>query len=269
MIGLGRVGDIHVVTLYMCCWLWLYHPALLPECQWFRTRVVRYTTRMIRQRTLFRLLLTPSFSSGFFTFFVAAIVLGYSGWLFIQGDAIFYDYLFGAYGLHTFIWQNSVGLSSWYERFLASPLAYYLLVGGVALGVGVVIFTVLQAIGVIKSGARHLFEEAGSQEPIHRRAARELLLRLGLRIVSFVSWVVFIGFFVSSIMPFTIVLNQIGIRQWAEENHPLTGLFLSFLALLLFVLSLHVQIIFARLCLLRSRLFHANVVVEEAEAHEL
>ena len=224
---------------------------------------------MIHQRTLLRLLLTPSFVGGFFTIFVTVGILGYSGWLFLQGDKLFYDYLFGAYGLHTFIWKQSLGLSGWYQAFLASPQAYYLLVIGAALVVGITVFTLLQGFGVLKRNTREAIQDVESTEPGRRRAGRELLLRFGLRISSVIGWVIFAAFFVSSIVPFTIVLNQTGIHQWADEHHAFLGVLLSFLAGLLLALSIHIQVIFVRLCLLRPRVFHANIAIEEAEATEV
>jgi len=200
------------------------------------------------------------------TILVTGLVLGYSGWLFLRGDDIFYDYLFGAYGLHTFIWQSSLGLSAWYQAFLASPPAYYLLVGGAAVTVGVIMFTLLQVVGVLRNGTRHLLQEAGSNEPEHKRAAHELLLRLGTRVLGMVGWAGFAAFFVSSILPFTIVLNQTGIHYWADGGRRLIGFGASLAAVLLFAVALHLQVVFARLSFLRSRLFHASSAVEEAEA---
>jgi len=221
---------------------------------------------MLRQQTLLRLLLIPSFMSGFLTVFVTCLVLGYSGWLFLKGDNIFYNYLFGAYGLHTFIWQQSSGLSAWSEAFLSGPLAYYMLVGGAATAVGVAIFTLLHWIGMLKSSARELIQDVASQQASRKAAASELLERMAIRAVSVIAWAIFSAFFVSSIIPFAIVLNQVGVRLWAEQGNYGLGFGVSGLALLLLALTLHMHIVFARLCFLRPRIFNASSVIEEAEA---
>ena len=216
------------------------------------------------QRSLTRLLLTPSPTSGLIVFVITLGVLGYSGWLYISDNQIFYDYLFGAYGLKTFVWQNSLGFSIWTQTFLSSPLAYYLLVGGAAIAVGMIVFTVLQTAGVFVRGTAELIDQAQFKGPSQRTVMHELVSRLVLRITSLVGWAVYGAFFVSMLVPFSIVLNQIGIDRL--RGGAFYGAFASLGAILLLSLALHLHVVFARLSALRPRLFGGDAAIQEAEA---
>ncbi|HSX29233.1 MAG TPA: hypothetical protein VLE73_01595 [Candidatus Saccharimonadales bacterium] len=216
------------------------------------------------QRSLTRLLLTPSISSGLIVFAGSAVVLGYSGWLYISDNQIFYDYLFGAYGLKTFVWQNSLGFSVWTQAFLSSPVAYYLLVGGVAVAVGVAVFTVLQAAGVFVRGTAELIDQVEYKGPTRGNALREILSRLVLRVTSLIGWAVYAAFFVSMLVPFSIVLNQTGIEHLRSGTW--YGVFGCLGAYVLLALGLHLHVVFIRLTALRPRLFGGDDVIQEAEA---
>lgn len=216
------------------------------------------------QNSLLRLLLTPSILSGMGIFVIVLAVLGYSGWLYISDNQIFYDYLFGAYGLKTFVWQNSLGFSVWSQAFLSSPLAYYMLVGGVAVIVGVAVFTVLQAAGLFVRGTAELIDQAQYRGPTHKAAMRELVSRLVLRITGVFGWAVYAAFFVSSLVPFSIVLNQMGIEALRQGSAPGALACVGAFALLAFAFHLHV--VFVRICVLKPRLFGGDAAIEEAEA---
>lgn len=220
----------------------------------------------MNQHSLLRLLLTPSILSGTVIFIVALVALGYSGWLYISDNQIFYDYLFGAYGLKTFVWQNSLGFSAWSQAFLSSPIAYYFLLGGVALMGGITVFTLLQAAGVFVRGTAELIDQAQYKGPTHKAAMHELLSRLTLRITGLVGWAVYAAFFVSSLVPFSIILNQMGIEQ-LRQGIPY-GALACIGAISLLFLALHLQVVFMRICALRPRLFGGDAAIEEAEAIE-
>ncbi|HSX31875.1 MAG TPA: hypothetical protein VLF43_01315 [Candidatus Saccharimonadales bacterium] len=215
-------------------------------------------------RSLTRLLLTPSITSGVLTVAIALGVLGYSGWLYISDNQIFYDYLFGAYGLKTFVWQNSLGFSIWSQNFLSSPLAYYLLVGGAAITVGVAVFTVLQTTSGFVRGTAELIDQAQFKGPSQRSALRELVSRLVLRTTALIGWAVYMAFFVSMLVPFSIVLNQMGIDR--IRNGAFYGILATIGAFAVLVLALHLHTVFLRLTALRPRLFGGDDAIQEAEA---
>lgn len=212
-----------------------------------------------------RLLLSPSFCSGAVVLLVAIGILGYSGWLYISNNLIFYNYLFSAYGLYNYLWQGTRAVSDWYTVFLSSSTAYYLLVGGVAVCMGLAVFTVLQIGSLLLRGSVLLWQEAHLSGATHRQTTRLLLSRLGLRMLAVIGWAVYGAVFVSSILPAALVGNQAGIEllrggQWS-------GAGLCAAVFVGFCLALHLHVVFARLAMLRLRVFGGSQAIEAARAH--
>ncbi|HSW66226.1 MAG TPA: hypothetical protein VLI54_03755 [Bacillota bacterium] len=220
----------------------------------------------MHDRRFTKLLLLPSLSSGTIVCLLGLIILGYSGWLFIRENQLFYNYLFGAYGLETFAWQTNVAGSIWNQRFLSSPLAYYALVGAAATAVGITIYALLQGIPLLFGRTRWLVGSVRATGSRHNEAL-EQLARLVLRIISLGGWGLFTAFFVSTVVPFCVVLTQFGIGN-LQGDRPF-GWVQLVTALVLFIASLHLHVVFMRLCLLRPRVFGGASAIEEAEAHSL
>jgi len=216
------------------------------------------------KRPLLRLLLTPSIMSGLTVVAIVGIVLGYSGWLYIGHNFIFYNYLFGAYGLYTYVWQSTLGLSDGYQAFLGSSAAYYLIVGGAALCAGLIVFTTLQIGSLAFKGTALLWKEKHAQGLNHQQTARLLLSRLGVRLLSIAGWAVYSSFFVSSLVRVAIIINQTGMQYLHDGNG--LGLVLCLGSILFFCLTLHMHVVFARLAFLRPRLFGGDHAIEVAEA---
>ena len=216
----------------------------------------------MRQRQLFKLLILPSYGSGIATFVVSLVFLGYSAWLFISNNQLFYGAIFGPYGVKTLVWQNSLALNSWQQLLFSSSIAYYIALLGVAIIVGMTVFTVLQAFGFLVRGSSELLHEALD---VRRRTSRELFYRLALRVVAIVGWGMYLSAFFSSILPTILSANQVGIeRIQAQEYFGAVDSIGAFLGL---ILALHMHVIFLRTVLLKARVFGGedDVVVAEAE----
>ncbi len=196
---------------------------------------------------------------------VTGAVLGYSGWLYISDNQIFYNYLFGAYGLYNYFWQDTVALSDWYRSFLHSSAMYYLIVGAAAICAGLIVFTLMQIGSVLRRGVTLLWRETHSQNGAHQGLVKYLLYRLGLRIITIAGWVVYSVFFVGTLVSIPIVGNQAGIELFRKGDW--TGIFFCLGAFLFFCVILHMHIIFGRLVFLRPRIFGGGQAIEEAESH--
>lgn len=213
---------------------------------------------------LTRLLLLPSFLSGAFMFCWALFLVTYNGWLYLSEQQLFYDYLFGMHGLKTYIWQYSQNVTAWQTSFLGSPAAYYALVGAAATAAGLVVYCVLQLSGIVSHNIGEGLEELRGKAGIRKTVARELLTRLGLRLLSIICWGFYAAFFFSTMAPFLSVLNRVGIDL--INNNQLYGLGVCFGVLLLLFFSLHLHIVFMRLVFLRPRVFGGDRVIEEVKA---
>lgn len=216
------------------------------------------------ERRLLRLLLTPSVLSGAVTVGIASVVVAYSGWTYISQNLLFYDALFGAYGFQTFLWQVSNEQMGWRQAFLGSPIAYYLLVAGFALIGGLIVYVALESLRALLGNASILKIGRGRVvSRIGEHKLHELWLRLGLRIVGLVGWTVYIVFFVSTIVGLAITLTETGMAH-LETNPGITVAYCAS-ALAALTITLHMHVVFLRLCMLRPRVF-GDSAIEEAEA---
>lgn len=218
------------------------------------------------QQRLLRLLLLPSLISGSAVTGIALAVLGYSAWLYIGENQLFYNYLFGVYGLKTYVWQLSVGATAWDRSLLGSPLAYYMLVGAAASAAGLLVYTLLQWLSLSFSQGRLLWRELHTSGQDHRQIAKGLLARLGLRTTALVGWGVYAAAFFSIVVPFCIILNQNGVDRIHAGAQ--AGWLSSLGALAILLLTLHLHIVFLRLVFLRPRLIGGDKAIAEAEAGE-
>jgi hypothetical protein len=191
-------------------------------------------------------------------------ILGYTTWLYLSNSQMLYDTLFGSYGLQQFIAQNTEGLMSWQKVFLASPLAYYFLVGGVAIAAGMTVFTVLQVFGSLFRNTSSFVRQAVGGRSGRLALWGELFARLSIRLLSLVGWAVYAAAFISMILPFTVLLNQSGIERLHQSDY--TGAALCVAAFLLLFASMHLHVIFGRILMLRPRVFGGDAEIAAAEA---
>ena len=213
---------------------------------------------------LIRLLLLPSLFSGMLTVFLAALFVGYHTWLYVDEQKLFYNFLFGLYGLKTYIWQYSQSVTVWQGAFLGSPAAYYALVGAAATVVGLVVYFLLQLLSLALHGIGAGWTLLHVPGTASKAAVAELLARLGLRAVTLICWGLYAAFFFSTTLPFVVVLNRVGV-DLIDTSKPI-GLLYGFGAFIVLAILLHLHIVFMRLAFLRPRLIGGDRAIMEAEA---
>jgi hypothetical protein len=219
----------------------------------------------MNQSSLFRLLVRPSFMSGIAVLLTTLGVLGYTSWLYLSNSHILYDTVFGSYGLQDFITQNTDGLMTWQKVLLGSPIAYYFLVGGVAVAAGLIVFTVLQIFSSLFRTTSSYVRQAVDGKTSRSAAWGELFTKLYIRILALVGWAVYAAAFTSMILPFSILLNQTGVEGLHQNNY--IGAGLCVVAFVLLLAALHLHILFARLIVLRPRIFGGDAEIAAAETH--
>jgi len=217
----------------------------------------------MNQSRLLRLLFQPSLSSGTLVLTLSLAVVGSSAWAYMSSKELFYEYVFGAYGFKTYIWQQSAGLSAFRNTLLNSPAAYYVFVFLAATAVGLMVYAILQFLGLVFSW-RH-WSGLDALGPNRKVIARELTRRLCLRIVVLLSWSVFGACFFALLLPTVALMAETAVEHIQQGSVALGALTLS-AAVLVLALSLHLQVIFLRLVLLRPRVFWGARAAEEIEA---
>jgi hypothetical protein len=216
------------------------------------------------QSRLFRLLLQPSLFSGTIVFSLTAIIIGSNAWAYVSTKQLFYEYVFGPYGIKTYLWQQSVGIESTRNAVLTSPAAYYTFVAFAAVIIGLAIYVLLQCIGLALSW--RTWSGLDALGPNRQAIARELSRRLVLRIVTLIGWAFYSAGFFNLLLPSATLLNRVGVEH--IQNGSLAGWALCAAAAGILAIVLHVQVIFLRLVCLRPRVFGGADKIEEAETKD-
>lgn len=208
---------------------------------------------------LFRLLLRPSIFSTSLTLLGAASLTAYSAWSYIENRQIWFDFVFGPYGVKTYIWQNDLALSGLLKDFSASPATYYVVLVGLGVIVALAVFTLLQLLTMGLRSTTSFLMFAQDAKTVSRI---ELFARLCLRSVAIAAWSTYVVYFIGSILPFSFTVNQIGVDDL--QAHNLTGALLCTTCFAIVAAALHLHTIFLRLIALRPRVFGGIEDVEEA-----
>ena len=201
---------------------------------------------------IIRLLLTPSLFSSVASGCLTAAMLLADLWPAVRHSSLVETYLFGPYGAQTFFIQAPDRLGV-LRLVLRGSLVYYLSIVVAGISVGLLVYAALQ-------GATHAQRHIASLVRDARRheQQRGTLYRLGLRIFCLVVWAIYTLFFVHVLVPFGLALAEAAATRWTLAT---AGYALAGAATLL--IGLHVHVIFARLSLLRLRVFGgANLVTQ-------
>lgn len=185
-----------------------------------------------------RLLLMPSSLSGALVIAVATVMVGGAAWSYITNAQLFYDVLFGHRGIATAL-VSAPDAFILLRSISSSPVMYYLMLLTTGAGIGFIIFELLQWF----SRPHHL--DAPS--------LRETLAKLLVRLLALAGWGIYITFFVSLLVPFTTLLVRLALEN-IPRDWPATALLLL-CALAFQGVALHTHTVFARLVLLRPRIF--------------
>lgn len=214
----------------------------------------------MHQRRLAKLLFRPSLFSTILTTILTIIILGVAAWPYTESNTLLYESLRGPHGLLTTI-QKSPDITLLTSSLLTNSMTYNLVILGVAGLIAAGVYAILQTLSrlIVNSyDTWHAVHDADS--PITAEAAeKEIGARTAIRLLSMLLWIAFIFFFVKILLPYCIVAIQISIDNLLTWK-ALYGL-AAYGALLM---SLHIHVVFARLILLRPRVFGGRLDITEA-----
>jgi hypothetical protein len=210
----------------------------------------------MQQLHLFKALITPSPLSVVLIFVIAIVWLSVSSWLYFSDNPLVYQYIFGPQGATSYAWEGTESVASWGSKFFSSDAGYYVLLVTVSLIIGVAAFAMLQASSLLIRGTTRFIQRTeNATRPV---VMLEIFTQLWVRCVALVGWAWFTAITVGSIMPLLDLLVENGASH--IRNYSLTGTWYYAQALLLFTLTLHMHTVFARLVLLRPRIFGSRNV---------
>jgi hypothetical protein len=202
---------------------------------------------------LIRILLSPSLSGGLGVLLGAAGAILFDIWPTIRYTTSVNAYVFGQYGARTLLLQSQDRLSL-LRSVLHGSLVYYILVVVAGMSVGLVMYAFLESVGWARSTASEAMQDLHEDRQKH-----DLLRRQGLRIFCLVTWGIYTLFFITIMVPFSLSL--------AEYATNISSLFFRVCSMaaagVILAIGLHLHVIFARLSLLRIRIFGGNDVMVE------
>ncbi len=199
------------------------------------------------------LLLRPSLVSGIICTVATIVVMVVIAWSHIANDSLFYDALFGRFGVATallFVPSNTFVIQ---DAILNSPITYYLIIGIAAITVGVLVYALLQGVNRFREEVDIVAIELRTHDPNLKGTVYDDLSRLGVRLASLAAWLIYCIVFINLVWPFVVSLMLLALIDINTGDQ--SGWLYIGAATILFAISLQLHVVFIRLCTLRMRLF--------------
>lgn len=199
------------------------------------------------QSRLFLLLLKPSFISLMTVVIVALVITLVANGSYFTYNEVFYPILYGEFGAITALERSPGLVDGIVEGFSTSPIVYGIAVLAAAVVAGWIVFLIVQAIH-------------SSSQSVESPDHHTLIQRLIARSVIGIMWLLYTFVSIVTLIPLSLLYSRIG----AESILTLEGSLFAVSSYMGLLVILHVHIIFARLFLLRPRVFGGKIAVEEA-----
>lgn len=210
------------------------------------------------QRRLFFVLLRPSLFSGIVTCFLGAVLFSVSGWAYVTHSPMFYDYFFGPTGVATTIDETSLQTQEAFSSLVSQSWVYNLVILVGAVLVGLAVYAFLQTIAKVMFTVSETIEEVqGGDSMTKHSVEKELAIRLAVRVVVAVIWIVHIYLTLTVALPFCVSLVKTGVSLFPSVE----GVVYMTLAFAVFFAVMHLHVILLRLLLLRPRVFGGEYVI--------
>jgi hypothetical protein len=199
-------------------------------------------------------MLSPSLLSAVSVIVLAAGFIGQKGWAHIHHKQLFYDILFGNYGVQTRLLAHQDNSSRLRDLFLNDNTMYLLLLVLCAIAVGCLVYLLIRGLTGVASGSREVLTELRSQDRTAKAMLVAFVARLGVRTAGLIGWVVYTVLFIGVLSPLCISLLQVGIDQLSASGGTAGWIRIAGSGIL-FAVFLHIHVTFMRICFLRLRLF--------------
>jgi hypothetical protein len=211
----------------------------------------------VYQLRLFGILLRPSLVSFIVTTGATFVVLSVSNWSYVTHSPLFYDYFFGRYGITTILQESRNSILD--AKIFYQTYTYDIVVLLVAILAGILVYIVLESFSHGLAGAKEAIDEIEESHGASRHSVEvELATRWMVRVASIVLWAVYWIFFINALLPFCILTSRVG----ASDLSMWPGWLYNLLGFGVLWLGFHQHIIFARLVVLRPRLFGGRNVMD-------
>ncbi|GEM_PF-1432008 len=215
----------------------------------------------MQQLRLFSLIFLPSPFGMVMTWVAAVIILLVANWSYTVNNSFLGDFLYGNGGVITKFSEPTDKLSVFAAAFSAQYITYEIIVFIFAMLIGFLVYLLLQSI----SGSIRNFNDIIDQlRGTSGTTKQDLELSVGLqgliRVSAIFFWFCFWMLTLKILLPYAILATQLTVEDIFTSYDWLYAL----LGVVVLALTIHIHVVFARLTLLRPRLFGGSDEIELA-----
>lgn len=206
----------------------------------------------MQQLRLALILLSPSPFSTVATFITAVVILVMANWTYSTRGSLMYDFFYGHEGVITKLMNSTDTVSVYLTAFSAKYITYEIVVFVIAVLIGLMVYLILQGF----SGVVRNTDEAYSAIRVSSGKQRlDIELSLGVRVltraIGLLLWFLYWTLTLKIILPFSVLATRTTLEDLFEAD---TWMYVL-LGLTIMIVGIHLHVIFARLILLKPRLF--------------
>lgn len=204
------------------------------------------------------LLFLPSLLSRFTSVLLTLLVLGAANWIYVARSPQLYDFFFGKTGFVTVLQNTPNNFNDMLTTIFSASITYKATIVLLAILAGLLVYVLLEGFGHAVLGAADAWEDIQTADTRGKKAVeREVSVRLAVRCISLVSWLIYWLLFFQVLVPFCILTT----RMTATELFSWSGGVRAIFGTALLLLGIHLHTVFMRLILLRPRLFGGDEVM--------
>lgn len=184
---------------------------------------------------------------------VVGIGLSYSG-----GKGTIYNYLFGPDSSAELISGSESTLSALNNTVLGNAILNKILYFAFWMAVGLVVYIVLYALLKGTGAASEDLKEVTYANIKRERILQDFAIKIAVRVAAVFGWIVFAIIFVKMLLPFC----SLATRAATSDIWSTIGIAYLISAILVLILSFHIEVVLTRFVFLKVRLFSQQEVEE-------
>jgi hypothetical protein len=198
-------------------------------------------------------LLTPSFASATTVIGATVVFLGGATLITSSESGSLYDWLFGETSSASQIETAKSALQTINDTVLGNSTLNQLLFFVLWALIGLAVYVIIAGINREVASVGEDLEDVTGRNTHLSEIRREIIAKAILRMVFIACWGIYTVFSIRVYMPFSFLCAHIG----GSNLNELSGWLFIAAGTLTMVLSLHLHVVFARLVMLRTRLFES------------
>lgn len=196
-------------------------------------------------------LITPSPSSFFAVVMLSVIVVGGSALSFALHNGKIYEYLFGPGSSVELIESSRSSFEVFNKIVFSNPTLNKILFFLFWMLIGLSIYSTISLLRRSTGGLMNFWREMHFRHARQNRLKEDLSIRIVLYSIIIIVWILYSFFFISTLLPFSVLCSRIGINELGSRD----GWLYVAAALLDLGLSFHLYVILLRFSVFRPRLF--------------